>query len=175
MKKIDWKKGSGVLLLGTLMSILGLFLMILVMEFSNIQYCNTISTTRTDAIADSTAIYAQSYDYMYNQRQAETMSEMLTAYNNSISTKYDIETSISFPEDDVLDLTCVTYVHTYYPQLMGKTLFYIKNDTTVKSVDVYGDIFVVPESMSGHDSLTNSSTGDNVVEGSGEGISSIGD
>ena len=170
IRKIKWNKGSGVLFLGVLVSMMALVLMILVMEFSNIQFCNTLSQTRADLIADSSAIYAQSYDYNYNQRQAEIMAELLTAYNNSVSEKYDIETVLSFPEDDTLTLSCTTYVHTYYPQLMGKTIIYTQNESTVKSVDIYGDIFVVPESLSNYDSMTNANTESNVVEGSGEGI-----
>jgi len=148
MKRINWKKGSGVFLLSTMTFLLAVAFMSLIMEYSNIQYCNTVSTTRADLIADSVAVYAQSYDYNYNERQAESMSELLTSYNNSTSTKFEIETRINFPETDTLELECIAYVRTYYPQLVGKYLFYLSNTSTVKSVDIYGDIFVIPGNLS---------------------------
>lgn len=173
LKKIQWKRGAGVLFLSMTMCLLCVFLMILLMEFSNINFTRTVSTTRCDAIADSVAVYAQSYDYKYNQRQAENMLQLLTTYNNNASPAYELETTIQFPDEDVLKTTCKAKTEPYYPEIMGIDVVTVTNEATVKSVDIYGDIFVVPGDIAQeqHEGMTHTPT--DVVPGSGDDIHTI--
>ena len=102
--KVDWKQGSASLLVTMCMTLLIVVLMILYMVSANILYANSIAMTRTDAIADSAAVYAQSYDYKYNKSQAEIMTNLLTAYNNQSSDFYSISTGISFSDDNTMNV-----------------------------------------------------------------------
>lgn len=147
--KVDWKQGSASLLVTMCMTLLIVVLMILYMVSANILYANSIAMTRTDAIADSAAVYAQSYDYKYNKSQAEIMTNLLTAYNNQSSDFYSISTGISFPDDNTMNVKCVVKTPTFYPDLMGGDQLYAFDESTVKSVDIYGDVLQVPEDISG--------------------------
>lgn len=145
--KIDWKRGSASLIIMMCLSLLTVFLLVLYMVCMNIMYINSVAATRTDAIADSAALYAQSYDYKYNKSQAEIMTNLLTTYNNSTSDFYSITSSITFPEDNVLKIKTVTQTPTFYPDMMGSDTLYAFTETSVTSVDIYGDVLMVPEEI----------------------------
>ena len=59
-RQVDWKRGSASLIIIMCMSMLACFLLVLYMTMLNVTYANSIAMTRTDAIADSAAVYAQS-------------------------------------------------------------------------------------------------------------------
>lgn len=124
---------------------LALFLVIMLTEYSNVMYGETLAVTRCDMIADSSAIYAQSYDYNYNRHHAREMTTLLTELNNDAADNCEFFTNISFPSGDVLTIQCVAKVPTTYGDLADKDYYYISRYSSVKSVDVYGDVFVVPE------------------------------
>lgn len=145
--KIDWKRGSASLIIIMCMSLLAVFLLILYMVAMNIMYINSVAATRTDAIADSAAIYAQSYDYEYNKSQAEIMTNLLAAYNNSASDFYNISAGVSFPDDKTLKVKTVVSTPTFYPDMMGSETLYAFTETSVTSVDIYGDVLMVPEDI----------------------------
>lgn len=147
-KEIDWRKGSASLIMFMCMSLLVVMLLILYMATMNILYANTIVMTRSDAIADSTAVYAQSYDYALNKSQAEKMANLLTTYNNQTSDFYSLATGINFPDDNTMNIRCVVTVPTFYPEMMGADQLYSFTDSTVTSVDIYGDVLQVPEDVS---------------------------
>lgn len=152
---INWRRGSASCLLIMAISILAVSMMYLYMTIVNIGYTQSIATTRGDAIADSAAVYAQSYDYKYNHAQAELMTSLLTQYNNNVSDFYNIETAISFGDggtDDTIkeSLTIKTKVSApaFYPDLIGSDKIFAVSEATVSSVDIYGDILVVPPGQS---------------------------
>ena len=80
--EISWRRGNGACYACLIISLLAAIMLVLHMECSNIMYASAVASTRSDMIADSAALYAQSYDYKYNKAQAETMATLLTAYNN---------------------------------------------------------------------------------------------
>jgi len=129
------------------MSLLAVFLLVLYMVLVNILYINSVAATRTDAIADSAAIYAQSYDYKYNKAQAEIMVNLLTAYNNTTSDFYSISAGISFPNDNTLKVKTVVSTPAFYPDMMGSDTLYAFTETSVTSVDIFGDVLMVPEEV----------------------------
>lgn len=146
-KKIDWTQGSASLIIMMAMALLAVALLVLYMTITNITYANTIACTRTDAIADSAAIYAQSYDYKYNKAQADIMTTLLTAYNNAASDYYNLTAVLLFPEDDVLTVKSYAATPAFYPDLMGTEQIYGRCETSVKSVDIWGDVLVVPDEI----------------------------
>jgi hypothetical protein len=121
--------------------------MILYLVYMNVMYVNIVATTRSDTIADSAAVYAQSYDYKYNKAQAETMVNLLTVYNNRTSDFYNLSTGISFSDDKTLTVKCIASTPTFYPDLMGSDTVYGFAETSVTSVDIWGDVLVVPENI----------------------------
>lgn len=145
--RLDWRRGTASLIICMSITLLIVFLLVLYMTFMNILYANTVATTRADAIADSVAVYAQSYDYEYNRSQAETMTNLLTDYNNNASSFYELETAISFPKDNVLTVKCAVRTPTFYPDMVGSEYVYSYAESTVESVDVWGDVLVVPEDI----------------------------
>ena len=134
-----------------MIAVMAAFMLVLHMEYSNIMYARAASSTHADAIADSAAVYSQSYDYAYNQSQAEIMTTLLTAYNNGTTGRYELTSDLQFPADDTLTLTCHVQTYFYSPSLTGHDTFTVSDTSTVKSVDIWGDIFVVPDSL-GHTS-----------------------
>ena len=62
MRKIQWKKGNGSMLLGALICALGIFLMAGVAESINLFQASVYAQTRADLIADGSAAYGMSYD-----------------------------------------------------------------------------------------------------------------
>lgn len=145
MKQVHWKQGAGTLLLGVIIMMMAVAFMVLIMECANIQLCQLIADTRCDLIADSTAVYAQSYDFKYNKGQAMAMTELLTEKNNEVSSNFQIKTDLSFLEDDTLSISCACETKTFYPQIIGVQTVIQQSVATVKSVDVYGDILYVPD------------------------------
>lgn len=144
MKKIDWKKGSGTLLLVVCLIPVFLLFMVLLSEVGNGFYMRTVSITRADAIADSSALYAQSFDWKYNKPQAEIMNGLLTMLNNGTSDDYEITSTITFPEDDLLTVNVHAEKETFFPALHGKEVVNADSEVSVRSLDVYGDILYVP-------------------------------
>lgn len=164
-RTIDWHRGSASCLLIMAIAILAVSMMYLYMTIVNIGYTQSIATTRGDAIADSAAVYAQSYDYKYNHAQAELMTSLLTQYNNNASDFYNIETAISFWDgnaDDTIkeSLTVKTKVSApaFYPDLIGSDKIFAVSESTVSSVDIYGDVLVVPPGQSYNQSHTDELT-----------------
>lgn len=186
MKDIQWKKGAGVFLLSTMMCLLCLLLMVLIMEFATVNYTEALASTRSDLIADAVAVYAQSYDYCFNERQAEQMCSLLTTYNNA-SSQYTLTTSISFPSEpprvssmdrvaDVVTVDCVATTKPYYPELFGTDSISIRKSSTVRSVDIYGDIFVVPGDLAeseARDEMTDLTEDLNSVAGSIDDVETL--
>ena len=148
-KKIDWKRGSGTFIATFAITLMTVALTLMYLAFSDSIYTNVIATTRSDAIADAAGIFAQSYDYKYNKGQAGIITTLLGTYNTNASNRYDIVTSVSFPEDDVLTVRCMALIGRIFPSLTG-TYAAASHDTTVKSVDIWGDVLVVPESVGQH-------------------------
>lgn len=146
-RQVDWKRGSASLIIIMCMSLLACFLLVLYMTMLNVTYANSIAMTRTDAIADSAAVYAQSYDYDYNKTQAEIMVNLLTTYNNATSDFYKISAAVSFPDDRTLTVKSVVTTPTFYPDMLGDDQLYSLQETTVKSVDIFGDVLQVPSDI----------------------------
>ena len=147
--EISWRRGNGACYACLIISLLAAIMLVLHMECSNIMYASAVASTRSDMIADSAALYAQSYDYKYNKAQAETMATLLTAYNNGTSGRYELASSISFPDDDLLTVKCDVQTFFYFPGLAGHETLTVSDEASVRSVDIWGDIFVVPDSV-GH-------------------------
>lgn len=141
--KIDWHKGSASLLLCAFLSMAILAAIIIYLLMFSFGYAQSIAVTRCDAIADSTAVYAQSYDYKYNKSQADLMTSLLTTYNNTTSKYYSLSSSLTFPKDDILKVNVVVKT----PAFFSTKYVYSPWSTQVKSVDIWGDILVVPDSI----------------------------
>lgn len=141
---IDWHKGNGCMLFCSLMLLVGLYLMIFVMEVGNLQYTRSASMVRADAIADSSAVFAQSFDWNYNKPQAEIMAAYLTTFNNAANDEFDLTTEITFPEDNLLTVKTAVTRGTYYPSLAGESSVTYHATSSVRSLDVYGKILLVP-------------------------------
>lgn len=148
-RMINWKRGNGSIYFGLIICVMAVFMMIMLMEFSNVRFVQDITSSRADMIADSVAVYAQSYDYKYNKSQAATMATLLTTYNNNASNKYDLTTNLSFSGDDVLTVKSTVKAPVFFPGLAGNEWLTAHDSSTVKSVNVFGNVFVVPESL-GH-------------------------
>lgn len=125
------------------MILLVVILTALMVEYNNASFAKILAMTYSDSMADSVAVYSQSYDYQYNKGQARTMLETLTEYNQQY-TPYQIDTEISFPDDNVLTVSCSAEIPTVFSALTGRDKITAIQKTTVRSVDVYKDIFVVP-------------------------------
>ena len=54
---------------------------------------------------------------------------------------------MSFPSDDVLNVQTTVKAPVFFPDMAGDEFLVVKDDATVKSVDIFGDVFIVPESM----------------------------
>ena len=149
-RTINWKRGNGSIYFGLLICVMSVFMMIPLMEYSNVRFVQDIASSRADMIADSVAVYAQSYDYKYNKSQAATMATLLTTYNNNASNKYELTTNLSFSDDDMLTVKSTVKAPVFFPDMAGDEWLTAHDSSTVKSVDVFGDVFVVPESL-GHE------------------------
>ena len=81
------------MLLGTIICVMGLFLMTGVMETINLFYGASIAQTRADLIADGAAVYGMSYDNTLDQGKVALMSSLLLAssanYDNPILMRID--------------------------------------------------------------------------------------
>ncbi|NLT15959.1 MAG: hypothetical protein GXY05_16670 [Clostridiales bacterium] len=150
---IDWKRGNASVLFCVTVILVMTFIMVILMEYSNIRYANGLAASRSDMIADSAAVYAQSFDFKYNKAQAEEMTRLLTEYNNKDNEKYQLNTKITFSEDlnknDLLTVETTVEVPVFFPGLVGTDSVHAKTSTTVASIDIFKGIFVVPESI-GH-------------------------
>lgn len=155
MKKLKFvrfshKKGAGTMVLGITVMMLALAFMIMLIEFSRIGFSRTIAQTRSDAIADSVAVYAQAWqiDYSYNQEQARAMLNKLTELNDPSTgdavNGFDLQTSISFPSDNDLTVGCTAKVASAYPNLSGADYYTIFKETTVRSKNIYEGVVIVP-------------------------------
>ena len=113
--KICWKSGNASLISASFLLLLGVVLIILLTECSNLYWCNTVVTTRTDAIADGAALYAQSYDWKLNKPQAQIMSAMLTTANDSDTDRYKLSTSVSFQDDSTMTVKGTASTKYFYP------------------------------------------------------------
>lgn len=93
MAKIQWRKGNGTILLGTILCVLGLFLMLGICETINLFQGAVIAQTRADVIADGSAAYGISYDNTLDAGKVSMMSSLLLAssadYDNPISMQID--------------------------------------------------------------------------------------
>lgn len=142
LKQIKWREGNSILVLGTFAIVLVVFFGLLIAQLSQNLYLDIVCTTRADAIADSTALYAQSYDYQYNKSQAEIMSEIMTDANNDNS-NYHIVTEIDFIDDNTLAVYCEAETERFVqlngvdPTISSSTI------TEVRSVDPYGKGIII--------------------------------
>lgn len=143
-RKINWNKGNATLLASMSIILLLVALTWMYIAFADSMYVSAIASTRADATADAAAIYAQSYDYKYNKAQAGIMTTLLGTYNNSTAVDYQLVTSVTFPEDDTLTVRCEAVIGRIFPSLVSPYAA-AGHETTVKSVDIYGDVVVVPE------------------------------
>ena len=143
--KINLKQGSGSILLGTAIMLLGLLFIVMMMMYSSLYYGNAVVQTRTDAIADSTAVYAQAFDYNYNQGQAMAMAKELTNRNNEANPVFELTTELKFPEDNILTVNGKVTSPMLYANIVGTNYVFSYAESTVKSVDIYGQIFVIPD------------------------------
>lgn len=163
-RKMDWNRGSGIFVMMPFLLVFFLVGMLLYMCFLNIMYANTIAMTRSDAIADSVATYSQSYDYKFNHGQAIEMTTELVRLNNlqesqkpdnqrlytlaNFQTRTLGKTGTAQGVQDTLLLDGEVQMRTFYPSFMGGTeAFCVKSHTEVSSVDIYGDVFVVPDDI----------------------------
>lgn len=164
MKKIDWKRGSGTLVIMAAIIVLITFSLWLYLTVFNVTFTRSLVTTKADIIADSVAAYAQSYDYQYNQSQAELMTNILTQLNSSSTRGLALSTQLTFSDGSggnikqSMHVRCDAEFDSLLPGIGGTV--HASSDATVDSVDVFGDIFVVPgrtptppESSSGDDVL----------------------
>lgn len=146
---VSWTRGNGSIYFCLVLCVVMGYMMMLLMQYSDVRFAQDLAASRSDMIADSAAVYAQSYDYKYNKSQAEAMVTLLTTYNNQASDKYELTTKLAFPADDVLTISATVRVPKFFSSPGDEGLFVVKDYAVVKSVDVFGDIFIVPESM-GH-------------------------
>lgn len=154
-RKVDWREGSASLIIVATTCVATIFMLVLYMTFVNITYISSVAITRTDAIADSAAVYAQSYDYNYNKSQAEIMTELLKTYNSDVMTPLSFSAEVSFIDNvgdrnhnsNTLVVTGKATGPAMYPSLMNTNTLTARSQTVVKSVDIWGDIFVVPDEI----------------------------
>lgn len=132
------------MILGCWMMILGILFIILMMIYSSLFYGKAVVQTRTDAIADSAAVYGQAFDYKYNQGQAIAMTEELVKRNNEENPVFELNAQIDFPEDDLLTIHGEVTSPMLYSNLTGTNTITSNAESSVRSVDVYGDIWVIP-------------------------------
>lgn len=152
MKEIRWNKGSGTFIATLCITLMAMALVFMYLAFTDSMYAGVISRTRSDAIADSTAVFAESYDYKFNQAQAAIMVELLTDYTNNAldGDKYEITSNLTFPTGassnsravDSLRIDVIAKIARIFPSVTGENA-YAGYSTTVTSVDIYGDTFVV--------------------------------
>lgn len=146
--KIDWKKGNATLLASLAVIMLLVAMTCMYIAFADSMYVSAIASTRADATADAAAIFAQSYDYKYNKAQAGIITSLLGKYNNEASDNYILTTSVTFPYDDVLTVRCEAVIGRIFPGLISPYAA-TYDEATVKSVDIYGEVVVVPEDFGG--------------------------
>lgn len=144
IKHISIKKGSGVFFIGCLLCLLAILMTILYVETSNAMYSSTVAMTRSDIIADSSAVFSQSYDYNYNQDQARTMGTLLTDLNNDCNSRYEISSSVYFPAENEIAVDCTAKAKSSYTSLTGVDYYASTKTSVVRSVDIYGDVMVIP-------------------------------
>lgn len=141
---IQWNRGI-VSIMSTLIIVLFMFsLLALLLFYNNMHLTSILSMTRADAIADGTAVYAQSYDYAYNKPQAEQMASLLTVYNKNSSPGESLQATMTFGiAGDTLTIHCWTTSPNAFQKVSGESLT-IGASSTVRSKNIWGDIFVVP-------------------------------
>jgi hypothetical protein len=122
-------------------------MMILVMEYGNVYSIGAISQTRADAIADSTAVYAVSYDSTYNRRAAYEQGTMLTAYNSGERTPIASEIQV-LPDDagknTKLEVKVAAQGHFFFPGYAGAEIFEVTRESAVEVVDMSGGVIIIP-------------------------------
>lgn len=144
MTRIDWKRGNSSMILGTVMTVMAMMFLILVAEVGNVYWAEAIVTTRTDAIADGAAVYAQSYDWTLNKPQAQIMAAMLTAANDDDKDRYKLFTSTSFADDSTMTVKGTVSTDYLYQQYHETESFFVSDSATVVAKDVNEGILVVP-------------------------------
>ena len=153
MRKIDWKKGSGSLLFTCSIAIMSVWLVIFYLAIVSRNYSIAAATTRCDAIADSVAVYAQSYDYKYNHAQAQIMATTLTQYNSEALPNGELTSELSFETgpDSRHPETLTIKVKAKTPAPFAddpNANIVAQAETSVTSVDIYVDILVIPPGQS---------------------------
>lgn len=152
-QKINWAQGSGSMIIIALITMMTIYLLLLYMTITNIFYAKTVATSRTDLIADSVAVYAQSYDYSFNKSRAEEMRGVLTDYNNTTTDAFTISTTLDFPEpissnDSIIDrLKISSIVQTVFWYGNTNNYIYTTAESIVDSIDIWKDILVVPDNI----------------------------
>jgi hypothetical protein len=146
-KRINWRNGSASILLSVFFTLAGLALMMLVMEYGNVYSVDAVSQTRADAIADSTAVYALSYDSTFNRREAYEQSILLTAYNSSERTPLRSEIEVipdSEGKNTKIEVKAIARGRFFFPGVTGAETFEITNEAAVEAVGNDDSIVVIP-------------------------------
>jgi hypothetical protein len=147
IKTINWENGNGMLLMSVFITLVGLMFMFLVMEYNNVYAVGAVAQTRADAIADSTAVYAVSYDNTFNSRAAYEQTVLLTAYNNNEKTP--INTSLDIIPDGSgkntrLEVFVTAVGKFFFSRSENGETFEVTRKSGVEIVDTAPDVVVIP-------------------------------
>ena len=87
-KNIKWKEGSGSILIGVVILLLGFTATVVILEMFNLYYTQTKTQTLTDAIADGSAIAGNLPSGFDEQEMRDVANELITKNNASSSITY---------------------------------------------------------------------------------------
>ena len=127
------------------MLLLGILFVVLITVMTGVFYNKSVNQTRTDAIADSVAVYSQAYDFSYNKGQAEAMTKELSKWNNENSKFYEYEAEISFPDENILTVNGTLKSPMLFHEMAGQEYLTTEFNASVQSKDVNDDVLIIPK------------------------------
>ena len=150
LRNINWRRGNGMMMICALIVVLSMAFMMMIIEFNGIYITGAIAQTRADAIADSAASYAVTYDYRLNPREAYEMVALLTAYNSTEAKPITAEAEvISWFDGDGEIVTNKRIIVTvqaessfYFIDYEGEKDYYVERESEVAAVGP-GDVMIV--------------------------------
>lgn len=134
MKKMDWKKGTGSILTGTLVCVLGIFLMAGVAESINLFQGALTSQTRADLIADGSAAYGISYDNTLDEGRVRFMSSLLLASSAEFDTPISMRIDYSAISANQVRVQITSEREYWFPRIGQDTTFQVTREAVTQLI-----------------------------------------
>ena len=134
MRKIQWKKGNGSMLLGALICALGIFLMAGVAESINLFQASVYAQTRADLIADGSASYGMSYDNTLDEGKVSLMSSLLLASSADFDNPISMRLNHQAIADNKVHVQVTTEREFWFPRSGQESTFQVTKEAVTQVI-----------------------------------------